>query len=138
MKTPDYRNYIILALALFIFGLLIFGKIEVSELKAQVDKAIEKETTYRGDINQIFAPPGSKFAIYCQNISISGVSEIKVYFGKSRRHMDLEELKSCLKWVRRVYPIEGRTPEFIPDGVSRTRGSRQRVPTKAQPWPINL
>ncbi len=62
--------------------------------------------------------------------------EIKANFGKSRRHMTLEELKSCLQWVRRMYPIEARSPEFLPDGVSRTRGGRQRVPTKAQPWPM--
>lgn len=61
-------------------------------------------------------------------------AEIKQQYGKSRRHMTLNELKSCLRWVRRMYPIESRSPEFLPDGVSRTRGSRERVPTKAQPW----
>ena len=60
--------------------------------------------------------------------------EIKQQFGKSRRLMTLDELKSCLRWVRRMYPIEARSPEFLPDGVSRTRGCRERVPTKAQPW----
>ena len=65
-------------------------------------------------------------------------AEIKAYFGKSRRHMTLDELRSCLRWVRKNYPINGNSPEFIPDGVSRTRGSRQRVPTKAQPWSLTL
>ena len=65
-------------------------------------------------------------------------AEIKGQFGKSRRHMTLEELKSCLRWVRKNYPIAGHSPEFLPDGVSRTRGTRQRVPTKAQPWTIPL
>lgn len=60
--------------------------------------------------------------------------EIKEHFGKSRRHMTLVELEACLMFVRRMYPINGRSPEFLPDGVSRTRGGRQRVPTKAQPW----
>ena len=61
-------------------------------------------------------------------------AEIKTNFGKSRRHMTLDELRQCLAWVRRTYPISGRSSEFLPDGVSRTRGSRERVPTKAQPW----
>ena len=65
-------------------------------------------------------------------------TEIKEQFGKSRRHMTLEELRSCLRWVRKNYPIAGHSPEFLPDGVSRTRGTRQRVPTKAQPWTIPL
>jgi hypothetical protein len=60
--------------------------------------------------------------------------EIKERFGKSRRHMTLDELQACLRWVRKNYPINGRSPEFLPDGVSGTRGGRQRVPTKAQPW----
>ena len=64
--------------------------------------------------------------------------EIKQQFGKSRRHMTLDELKSCLRWVRRTYPIEAQSPEFLPDGVSRTRGCRVRVPTKAQPWHLPL
>lgn len=64
--------------------------------------------------------------------------EIKEYFGKSRRHMTLQELKACLRWVRHNYPIATHSPEFLPDGVSRTRGTRQRVPTKAQPWPLPL
>jgi len=64
--------------------------------------------------------------------------EIKQQFGKSRRLMTLDELKSCLRWVRRTYPIEARSPEFLPDGVSRTRGCRERVPTKAQPWQLPL
>ncbi|MFH2043503.1 MAG: DEAD/DEAH box helicase family protein [Acidobacteriota bacterium] len=63
--------------------------------------------------------------------------EIKQNFGKSRRHMTLDELRSCLRWVRRVYPIDKNSPEVLPDGVSRTRGCRQRVPTKAQPWEVS-
>ncbi len=78
MKTLGWRDLVILFLGLSLVGVLTIGKLQVSELKAQVDKAIEKETTYRGDINQIFAPPGSKFAIYCQNMYISGTSEVTV------------------------------------------------------------
>lgn len=62
-------------------------------------------------------------------------AEIKAHFGKARREMTLDELKQCLIWVRRMYPIGGITPEFSVDGVSRTRGRRERVPTRAQPWP---
>lgn len=59
-------------------------------------------------------------------------TEIKTTFRKARDLMELSELQSCFKYVREMYPLSGRRTE-IP-GVSKVRGKRRRVPTKAVPW----
>ena len=57
---------------------------------------------------------------------------------KPRELLSLQELKHCLRWVQVHYPVNGRSPESLPEGISRTRGVGKRVPTKAQPWNLSL
>jgi superfamily II DNA or RNA helicase len=52
--------------------------------------------------------------------------------GKARDLMELSELDACLKYVRDCYPLSGMKIER--QGVSKSRGKRQRVPIKAIPW----
>lgn len=65
-------------------------------------------------------------------------TEIKAVFGKKRELMTLRELKNCLRWIERNYPVRSKSPVFLADGISRTRGCGKRVPTKAQPWSLPL
>lgn len=59
-------------------------------------------------------------------------TEIKTTFRKARDLMELSELQSCFKYVKDMYSLSGGRVEI--QGVSRVRGKRRRVPTKAVPW----
>ncbi len=64
-------------------------------------------------------------------------AEIKRAFGVPRREMGLKQLKEVLEYVKQNYPLDDRPPPPI-EGISRRRGVRPRVPTKAVPWQTSM
>lgn len=61
-------------------------------------------------------------------------AEIKAYWGQHRRDMGLTRLKEVLKWVQYHYPLNGSSPPYLPERMSKSRAKRDRVSPKAEKW----